>query len=58
MGPYHHILNTEVVSKETEQVLEKAWYDEMISTEDRDLEKVRQIVTRQFNVPEQDFRSR
>ncbi|WP_215115893.1 ArdC-like ssDNA-binding domain-containing protein [Exiguobacterium sp. s80] len=58
MGPYHHILNTEVVSKETEQVLEKAWYDEMISTEDRDLEKVRQIVTRHFNVPEQDFRSR
>ncbi len=57
-SPLHHILKTEVVSKETEQVLEKAWYDEMISTEDRDLEKAKQIVSRQLHVPSKDFYTR
>lgn len=57
-SPLHHILKTEIVSKETEQVLEKAWYKEVISTEDRELEKVKQIVGRNLNVTEKDFRIR
>lgn len=57
-SPLHHILKTEIVSKETEQVLEKAWYNEIIAKEDRDLEKVKQLVGRNLNVTEKDFRIR
>lgn len=57
-SPLHHILKTEIVSKETEQVLEKAWYNEVIAKEDRDLEKVKQLVGRNLNVTEKDFRIR